>query len=71
MASNGPGFKSFQDCATLLKCTNAKGDSKCKPLPVHRPSSSQTLNEKNVNHTYLVHWRWNQKGWKASDWFHS
>lgn len=54
MTSNAPGFKSFQDYATLLTCTSAKGDSKCKPLAVYRPSSSQALNWKNVNHIRCI-----------------
>ncbi|XP_057566797.1 tigger transposable element-derived protein 1 [Hippopotamus amphibius kiboko] len=70
MASKAPGFKSFQDYATLLLCTNAKGDFKCKPLMVYRTPSSQALKGKSVNHM-PVHWRWNKKAWMTSDWFHS
>ena len=54
MDSNAPGFKSFQDYATLHICTNAKGDSKCKLLLVYRPSSTQALNGKNVNHIWYI-----------------
>ena len=34
MASNATDFKSFQEYETLLLCSNAKVDFKCKPLLV-------------------------------------
>ena len=70
MASKASGFKSFQDYATLLLCTNAKGDFNCKPLMVYRAPSSQAFKGKSVNHM-PVHWRWNKKAWMTSDWFQS
>ncbi|XP_046519737.1 tigger transposable element-derived protein 1-like [Equus quagga] len=74
MASKAPGFKSFQDHATLLLCANAKGDFKCKPLMVHRAQNPRALRGKNLNRM-PVHWRWNKKAWMASgifwDWFHN
>ncbi|XP_007083430.1 tigger transposable element-derived protein 1-like [Panthera tigris] len=70
MACKAPGFKSFQDYATLLLCTNAKGDFKCKPLMVYRAQNPQALKGKSVNHM-PVHWRWNKKAWMTSSWFHN
>nr|XP_005608612.1 tigger transposable element-derived protein 1-like [Equus caballus] len=70
MASQAPGFKSFQDYATLLLCANAKGDFKCKPLMVYRAQNPQAVTGKSVNHM-PVHWRWNKKAWMTSDWFHN
>ncbi|XP_015351785.1 tigger transposable element-derived protein 1 [Marmota marmota marmota] len=68
MASRASGFKSFQDHATLLLCTNAKGDFKCKPLMVYRAQNPQALKGENVN-PMPEHWRWNKKAWMMSDWF--
>ena len=58
MACKAPGFKSFQDYATLLLCTNAKGDFKCKPLMVYRAQNPQALTGKSVNH---MPFRWRNK----------
>ncbi|XP_008562678.1 PREDICTED: tigger transposable element-derived protein 1-like [Galeopterus variegatus] len=74
MASKAPGFKAFKDRATLLLCTNAKGDFKCKPLMVYRAPNPPALKGKNLN-CMPVHWRWNKKAWMVSkiflDWFHN
>lgn len=60
-ACKTPGFKSFQDYAALLLCTNAKGDFKYKPLMVYRAQNPQALTGKSVN----------KKAWMTSDWFHN
>lgn len=73
-ASQGPGSKLLRNHATLLLCTNAKGDFKCKPLMVYRVQNPRVLKGKNLN-CMPVHWRWNRKAWMASeifwDWFHN
>lgn len=73
-ASKVPGSKILRDHATLLLCTNAKGDFKCKPLMVYKVQNPRALKGKNLN-CMPVHWRWNRKAWMASeifwDWFHN
>lgn len=73
-ASKVPGSKVLRDHATLLLCTNAKGDFKCKPLMVYKVQNPRALKGKNLN-CMPVHWRWNRKAWMASeifwDWFHN
>ncbi|XP_032710502.1 tigger transposable element-derived protein 1-like [Lontra canadensis] len=70
MACKARGFKPFQDYATLLLCANAKGDFKYKPLMVYRAQNPPALTGKSVNHI-PVHWRWNRKAWRTSDWLHN
>jgi hypothetical protein len=60
MASRTPDFKSFQNHVTLLLCTIAKGDFKCKPLVVYRAPNPQALTGKNRGQM-PVHWRWNKR----------
>lgn len=69
LASKAPGFKSFQDYATLLLCASVKGDFKCKSLMVYRAPSPQRLKGKSVTHMPVL-WRWDKKAQMTSEWFH-
>lgn len=66
------GFNALKDRFSLLFCTNASGDFKCKPFLIYNSENPRGLKKVNKS-TLPIHWRSNKMSWITpslfEDWF--